>query len=195
MTSEGAVSKLAVQAQPIDPPMPYPVLKWIDPDPPRRNFLGQLRRTVDLPTGDYLEFVFRHGNEFSVASRSDFLPRARRLLEVDRIYVVQMIDQSLICTCEVAPAGFIVTARFLCVVQDSCDLLSAGYINVRPWLESYLRRAIKVRVDPPRNTREEARIEAEIRAYFQLKPPDVPGLRVDLAAIEISPANGRRGGA
>lgn len=184
-------------AQPLagNPPGSYPVAWSFAPAAPRWTPLGRRRSVKGIPGGSQIEIVLRHGNRFSLAAGGDIRPGGRRFIEADRLYGVQLQDRKLICGCRVEPAGFLVTAEFLCAVKDSCDVVSAGRANVQPWLESYLRRMIGEYAEPPRNAREQTRVRAKIRAYFTLRPPDVAGLQIDLDSIEISFPNGKPGGA
>ena len=115
-------------------------------------------------------------------------------MEADLVYVVEMLDRTIVCTCAVEPAGFAVIADFLCAVKDPCELVSAGYHDARPRLAGYLRRAIGDRASPLRNTRDEAKVQAEIRAFVKLSPPKFVGLQVELAECRISAAADTEGG-
>ena len=184
----------------------YPVLEERALGPvPRRGLLGGRRDPLELPPLDPgAVLVFEVDGEYRP------LPVRRHLRGTESV-VVRAVAVSLVdIRARVVPvdvviptlrAGqvFVVRATFRCRVTAPATVARAGITDVAGLLADHLRQdrellvmGIDAGVEEVVEAR--ARIHSRVRAYCMVAPPQVAGIEVVLATVDVAVENGERAG-
>jgi hypothetical protein len=177
----------------------YPVLEERRLGPvPRRGLLGGRRDPLELPALDPgAVLVFEVEGQYRP-------PLTRRHLRGTEPDVVNAVAVSLVdVRARVVPVtlviptlrpghDFVVRATFRCRVTDAAEVAQAGLTDVGSLLAEHLRQDRELFVLGGRETDLEevvearARIHSRLRAYCMVAPPQLPGLEVVLATVDVS---------
>lgn len=150
----------------------------------------QVRDMSRIPRSDVnQQRVYRVGADFV---RDDGDPQT--LLEATQVALVDVSRDVVVPVVLSIPArdsgSFEVRVTFVCTVDDPVRVVRAGLTDLGGALEGYLRRHPRVfelgldfdleEINPARR-----RITAQVTAYTIASPPVCPGVRVELASVEI----------
>ena len=176
----------------------YPVLEERRLGPvPRRGLLIGRRDLLELPALDPgAVLVFEVDGEYRP-------PLTRRHLRGTEPDVVNAVAVSLVdIRARVVPVAlaiptlrpgreFVVRATFRCRVTEPAEVAQAGITDVRSLLTEHLRQDRELFVlggdgDTEEVVEARARIHSRLRAYCMVAPPQLPGLEVVLATVDVS---------
>ena len=156
--------------------------------------LGRRRRDRgELPrAGGHQIWVFRV-NGRHIVDRGELAGDDEDLVRADLVTVVD-IGKGVGVTVDLAipsadAADFTMRVTFACTVTDPARVVREN-INAEPAILGYLRRdgklshlGLSYRISDVNQVRREA--AARIRAYTEVKPPDVPGLELRFVDVEV----------
>jgi hypothetical protein len=175
----------------------YPIVSaaYLEPVPSRGPFgAGKKRRNADeLPRlGAHQVRVFRVDGQYIVdygdlPPDNDQIVRASHVSVVDVSVGVPVVAELRIPSAEAS--DFTIRVSFACTVTDPARMVREN-VAAQPAIEAYMRRHHKInqlgqqfRIAEINQIRR--KISGRVRAYTEVKPPEIPGLRVVLNGVEV----------
>jgi hypothetical protein len=158
--------------------MAYPVVMEVSLDPVEREGLKRRRRVLaELPPVRLGEvYVFKTDGQFVSYGERHVRFTDRLVVDAIQVSLVQTRPQNV--RVEALAGEYTVLATFRCRVQDPAAVAQASLTDVEALLASYLHEAIE-----PHTDRRE--VEAHVRAFCVVAPPEVPGVDVVLATVRV----------
>jgi hypothetical protein len=158
--------------------MAYPVLTEVSLQPVQRDGLRRRRREpAELPPT-------RLGAIYVFNTNGAFIPYGERHVKLTDRVVVDAIQVSLVqlrpqnVRVDIPAGDLTVRATFRCRVHDPAAAARASLTDIDVLLESYLGEAVEAQS-------ERRELEAHVRAYCVVAPPDVPGVEAVLATVRV----------
>ncbi|MFD1149841.1 hypothetical protein [Saccharothrix hoggarensis] len=176
---------------------PYPVIdeRVLEPLPPKRLFSrnrGRTRAEVPfVPAGHQL--VYRTRNLY-VLDTTDLPLDSPTVVEASHVSLVDVTADTEVVAEIVIPsrdaANFTLRVAFLCTVTDPVAVVRTGGSDAAAMLAGYLKghqRIFQLGLDYDLKDINDLRrkLDAQIRAYHTIEPPDFSGLAVTLASVEV----------
>ncbi|WP_033436140.1 hypothetical protein [Saccharothrix sp. NRRL B-16314] len=176
---------------------PYPVIteRVLEPLPPKRVFSrsrGRLREEVPLVLAGH-QRVYRTRNQY-VLDTTDLPLDSPTVADASHVSVVDVTADTEVVAELVIPsrdaANFTLRVAFLCTVVDPVAVVHTGGSDAAAMLSSYLKghqRIFQLGLDYDLKDINDLRrkLDAQIRAYNTIEPPDFAGLTVTLASVEV----------
>ncbi|WFE39357.1 hypothetical protein [Micromonospora sp. WMMD998] len=175
----------------------YPIVRSEHLDPPasRGMFgLGRKRREAgDLPrAGAHEVWVYRVDGQY-VVDRGELSPEHDQVVRADHVSLVNVAEGVPVTADLTLPSAaafdFTVRVTFACTVTDPARAVRED-MNAGAAILAYLRRdsklghlALTYHMDDLNALRRDA--TARIRAYTEVKPPDVRGMRMSFVGVEV----------
>ncbi len=176
---------------------PYPIVadRVLEPVPTRR-FFGRPQRgpgEVPVPSTGHL-LVYRTRGEHVLDDKAMPLD-SPKVVDASHVSVVDATRDTEVVVQLTIPSldasYFTLRVTFLCTVEDPVAVVRAGWTDAESLLTGYLRghqRIFEVGLDFGIDRINDVRrkINAQVRAYVTLSPPEFTGLAVDLASVEVN---------
>jgi hypothetical protein len=177
-------------------PHPYPVLVERSLARAPRKFLFRSRQIDELPTSEPgAVFVFGRGSSYVALTDRQHLAGNEDLV-VNAVTVslvsmrAQLISVPFRLPSSSAADDFTVIADFHCQVVDPEQVAEHGWTELRHPLRTYLKQngtlsgvAGVFPVEQITKVRQE--VAALVEAYCRLRPPALPGMRIELAGVSV----------
>ncbi|MEV0677177.1 hypothetical protein AB0I60_11715 [Actinosynnema sp. NPDC050436] len=176
---------------------PYPVVaeRVLTPLPPKRLFSRTRGRDPEevpaVRVGHRL--VYRAHNQY-VLDASDLTLDSPTVVEASHVALVDVTVDAGVVVELVIPSrdasNFTTRVTFLCTVDDPVAVVSTGGHDARAMLAGYLKghqRIFELGLDFGLEEINDVRrkLNAQIRAYATLNPPEFAGMRATLAGVEV----------
>ncbi|MFD0203708.1 MULTISPECIES: hypothetical protein [Saccharothrix] len=176
---------------------PYPVIteRVLEPLPPKRLFSrsrGRLREEVPLVLAGH-QLVYRTRNQL-VLDTTDLPLDSPTVVDASHVSVVDVTADTEVVAELVIPsrdaANFTLRVAFLCTVVDPVAVVGAGGSDAVALLTGYLKghqRIFQLGLDYDLADINDLRrkLDAQVRAYHTIEPPEFAGLAVTLASVEV----------
>lgn len=174
----------------------YPVLLEQALPPPQRRVLGARRDPAELPTPDPgTVLVFRVGGQYEEARADGHLRGTEpNVVNATAVSVVDVRERLLpveLTLHSARPADdFVVRLHFRCRVTRASSVAQAALTDLAMLLASHIQEDDKLRTLTTDFTVEEInavrrQVDARIRAYWMLAPPQHPGIEIGLVSVEV----------
>jgi hypothetical protein len=158
--------------------MAYPVVMEVSLEPVQREGLKRRRRVIaELPPARLGEvYVFKTNGIFIPYGERHVRYTDRVVVDAIQVSLVQMRPQNV--RVEALAGEYTVLATFRCRVDDPAVAARESLTDMDVLLAGYLHEA----VEPHPDRRE---VDAHVRAYCVVAPPEVPGVDVVLATVRV----------
>lgn len=176
----------------------YPVVteRVLAPVAPKKLFgKGPTRRADEVPeplAGHCL--VYRTRGQYTVDTYC-LPPDSPTVVEATHVSVVDTTVDTKIAVELPLPSRdasfFTLRVTFLCTVDDPAEVVRAGGQSAESLLAGYLRghqRIFEIGLDYGVDDLNDVRrkLSAQVRAYSEVNPPDLRGMKTNLASVEVS---------
>ncbi|KOX32546.1 hypothetical protein ADK67_07725 [Saccharothrix sp. NRRL B-16348] len=175
----------------------YPVIteRVLEPLPPKRLFSrsrGRLRAEVPLVLAGQ-QLVYRTRNQL-VLDTNDLPLDSPTVVDASHVSVVDVTADIEVVAELVIPsrdaANFTLRVAFLCTAVDPVAVVGAGGSDAASLLTGYLKghqRIFQLGLDYDLADINDVRrkLDAQVRAYHTIEPPEFAGLAVTLASVEV----------
>ncbi|MDL4772810.1 MULTISPECIES: hypothetical protein [Thermomonosporaceae] len=175
----------------------YPIIEQrVLAEAPKRGpfgFGGRGRADGDLPRVDaHQVLVFRVDGRFVLDNGYRGL-RDEQVVNASHVSLVDMTRNTPVMVELAIPSAeageFTVQVQFLCTVQDAETVVRDGHeatIALLGYLRSH-HRIFELGLDHPLTAINTVRrdVKAQIEAYTELKPPNIPGMTIAMASVEV----------
>ncbi|RZS44804.1 hypothetical protein EV193_101683 [Herbihabitans rhizosphaerae] len=165
---------------------------------PLRRLRGFLKRfrAVELPVPAAHEaLVYETGDDYVLDSTGSLTHTDTTVARAKRVNVIDMTEAKSVTvpvtigSMDATP--FLVNVRFVCSVHDPVRVVMDGIDDVTRPLHGHLashHRLFDLGLAHPRSEADHVRlsVSAQVRALFAVRPPALPGLRVDVVGVDVA---------
>lgn len=177
----------------------YPVLaEAVLPSVRREGWRRPRRDRFDLPEPKVgAVYVFRTEAGYELYAQRHVRPHDPVVVAATEVYLVQMRPQQVAADLDPRPrrrGAVVAEAVFRCRVVDPLAVVAAGLSDLVPALEEHLALDPDIatmigsmRLDDVVELRR--RVEARVRAYCAVAPPEFPGIEAALSGVHVIATN------